>query len=502
MLNDRFPPKDGFALKNNVGDGSFNPAAMTKIRIEIFGRGTADGFAAPLKSDGTLLLDVLQESGFQFADHEAPLPPTNIFVIPGSFTNLVTWEDVPSEANEKYNVYASMYPITDLTSPNVDLIASDILGGTQVVDHILLSPNTNQSVTYYYAINCTDFAVNVGDPGYSSSVTNTAKAVAVVSELTPAFVADGNLAEWQSLPKFRMFSSDGSGTISPFTTITDDADCSAEAWVAIDANYLYVAFNVFDDLLYPTGLTDSWKLDSPELFIGLYDWKQSMHTSYLRGSTPDYQIRFLEGRIRNDDYTSECDTMTLEGENYFYGENFPTGYVVEARIPLVDLATKRDRVDAETDVISVGYGARLPIDFAINDNDDGTDREGLLFYSPRNNDAGHYNPSVWSYTWLTDWWVTGAEDEGALVNKFSLAQNYPNPFNPATLIRYSIAQAGLVTLRVYDVLGREVFSLVNEEKAAGSYDVSFDASRLSSGVYLYKIESGNYQEAKKMILIK
>jgi hypothetical protein len=495
-------PQTGFAQTwwNITGDNIFNLESVTGYKIELSAGGTDYG---PINETftGTLLFDVIQQSGFQFADHVAPTAPTNIFVVPGTLTNLVTWEDVPGETNEKYNVYASMSPITDITSLDVDLIASNVLGGTQVVDHTLLSPNTNQSVTYYYAINCKDFAGNLGDPGFSSSVTNTAKGVSVVSELTPAFVADGNLAEWQSLPKFRMFPSDGSGTISPFTTITNDDDCSAEAWVAIDANYLYVAFNVYDDLLYPTGLPDSWKLDSPELFIGLYDWKQAMHTTYLRGTTPDYQIRFLEGRIRNDDYTSECDSMVLEGPDYYYNENFPTGYVVEARIPLVDLATKRDRATAETDVISVGYGDRLPIDFAVNDNDDGTDREGLLFYSSRNNDAGHYNPSVWSYTWLTDW-VLDAEDEGALVNKFSLAQNYPNPFNPATLIRYSIAQAGLVTLKVYDVLGREVFSLVNEEKAAGSYDVSFDASRLSSGVYLYKIESGSYQEAKKMILIK
>ena len=68
--------------------------------------------------------------------------------------------------------------------------------------------------------------------------------------------------------------------------------------------------------------------------------------------------------------------------------------------------------------------------------------------------------------------------------------------------RYSIAQAGLVTLRVYDVLGRQVLELVNEEKAAGSYDINFNASKLSSGVYMYKIESGSYQEAKKMILVK
>lgn len=500
-VNDRFPPKDGFALKNGVGDLELNPEFITKIRIEIFGRGTEDGFGTTLRADGTLLFDILQTSGFQFADDVAPNAPANIFVVPGSFTNLVTWEDVVLESGEKYNVYASTEPITDLTSDKVDLIAGNVLENIQVVDHLLLSPNTNQSVTYYYAITCKDYAGNVGLPGFSASTTNNAKGVAVISEVVPTFVADGNLAEWQSLPKFRMYSSDGTGTIGPNFTITDDADCSADAWVAIDANYLYVAFKVNDDVLTPTGTFQSYELDSPDLFIGLYDWKKAMHTTYQRGSQPDYQIRFNEGVARNDDYTNEYDSLLVEGPNYFYGELFPTGYVVEAKISLNDMAFLRKRPDAITDTISVGYGDRIPIDFGINDND-GTGREGLLFYSPRNNDQGHANPSLWSHTWITDWYANDVENENGLVNTFSLSQNYPNPFNPATIIRYSIAEAGLVTLKIYDVLGREVLELVNEEKAAGSYDINFNASKLSSGVYMYKIESGSYQEAKKMILVK
>jgi len=85
---------------------------------------------------------------------------------------------------------------------------------------------------------------------------------------------------------------------------------------------------------------------------------------------------------------------------------------------------------------------------------------------------------------------------------FSLEQNYPNPFNPSTTIEYSIPQNSLVTLKVYDVLGREVATLVNEQNEAGKHTVEFDASKLNSGVYFYKIESGNFIETKKMILVK
>ena len=86
--------------------------------------------------------------------------------------------------------------------------------------------------------------------------------------------------------------------------------------------------------------------------------------------------------------------------------------------------------------------------------------------------------------------------------KFSLSQNYPNPFNPATSIEYRVASTEYITLKVYDVLGREVATLVNEEKHPGSYDVVFDGSELSSGIYFYKIQAGNFVETKKMILLK
>lgn len=86
--------------------------------------------------------------------------------------------------------------------------------------------------------------------------------------------------------------------------------------------------------------------------------------------------------------------------------------------------------------------------------------------------------------------------------EFLLDQNYPNPFNPTTTIKYQLPQDGLVILKIYDVLGNEIATLVNEQKVAGIYEVNFDASSLSSGVYIYKIQAGHFINSKKMILIK
>jgi len=85
---------------------------------------------------------------------------------------------------------------------------------------------------------------------------------------------------------------------------------------------------------------------------------------------------------------------------------------------------------------------------------------------------------------------------------FSLEQNYPNPFNPSTKINYSIPKKSFVTLKIFDPLGSVVTELVNEEKEAGSYEVNFNASNLSSGIYLYRIETGGFVETKKMILLR
>jgi photosystem II stability/assembly factor-like uncharacterized protein len=98
--------------------------------------------------------------------------------------------------------------------------------------------------------------------------------------------------------------------------------------------------------------------------------------------------------------------------------------------------------------------------------------------------------------------VTSLEDENAVVTDFKLFQNYPNPFNPSTMISYSIPQSSFVTLKVYDVLGNEVATLVNETKSAGKYDINFNAAGLSNGVYFYTIKTDNFTSTKKMLLMK
>jgi len=87
-------------------------------------------------------------------------------------------------------------------------------------------------------------------------------------------------------------------------------------------------------------------------------------------------------------------------------------------------------------------------------------------------------------------------------NKFSLGQNYPNPFNPTTNIRYDLPKNSFVKLVVFDALGREVSTLVNETLQPGTYSVDWNASEYTSGVYFYRLTTGNFVETKKMLMIK
>ena len=98
--------------------------------------------------------------------------------------------------------------------------------------------------------------------------------------------------------------------------------------------------------------------------------------------------------------------------------------------------------------------------------------------------------------------VTGIDGEGGIPTKYSISQNYPNPFNPTTQIEFGIPYAGNVEIKLYDILGREAAMILNEHRSAGRYKVEFNAGGLTSGMYFYKIVSGNYSEIKKMILLK
>ncbi|UCH66847.1 MAG: T9SS type A sorting domain-containing protein [Ignavibacterium sp.] len=116
------------------------------------------------------------------------------------------------------------------------------------------------------------------------------------------------------------------------------------------------------------------------------------------------------------------------------------------------------------------------------------------------NDMGHCGgpASLW-YLWD---WPMPVESDSYVITDFVLMNNYPNPFNSSTIIKYDVKELTMVELKVFDILGREVATLVNDEKPVGNYEIVFDAMGLPSGVYFYRLHAGDFVETKKMVLIR
>jgi len=427
-----------------------------------------------------------------------PDTPSGLLVVADVNYNLVTWTDVVGETGETYNIYYSKDPITDVSAPGVNVVdfGWGYPEGEQAFNHLLFSPLGDSTVSYYYAMTCVDAAGNESDSAaVTGIVTNTAKGIPTMSLTTPSnFVADGILSDWSGIPAFRMFPSEGAPIVTN-TTVTGDGDLSVLAYLAGDAEYFYFAFDVTDDVL-DTTATNNWEKDSPDLFIGLYNWEGPPHGSYgIGSSTPDYHFRFLPSEILLDARGNQV--MPAE---YYWGPKFPTGYIIEGKISWTDLAAV-----SGDDVFTPVNGSRIPIDFATNDADGGGVREGIMTWSPYNEDRSYQSPRYWLHTWVGTRSSPLMSVDGSnmpVIFSYRLEQNYPNPFNPSTQIQYSLKSRGEVKLFIYNTLGQKVATLVNNVQPAGVYTVQFDALNLASGIYFYHLLTAEFEQVKKMILMK
>ena len=495
-----------FALRDFVpmdGTSGFDPANMNT-----FGIMSQNDSASPSRILGKAIL----LSNIWTGNPKAPLPP----VAPQSVTavnnndntNMVIWSDVPGQSGETYNIYYSTDPITDVTAPGVETAGTGVTHGTQSFVHKLLAPGSDQTVSYYYAVVCKSGDGLLGTAGSTSTpVTNTAKGVTVINPTAPPnFVADGDLSEWSNITPFRLFLSDNSGTPVPNSIISSDTISSGEIYVAVDNEYLYIAGHINTNNIVFDAAQSSWLNTSTDVFLGLYNWHGAPHSSLQSGDQPDYHFRFAQDRVIVDN--NGTDSLVVPGDNYFWGARFPdplAGYNFEVKISWQDIAKKRNGGNTGTDnVFAPQLGMRIPFDVELNTCSPGaSSRDGQLDYSAQAQGNSYQNVAVWAYTWIGDQWnVSAVNNKSQTVNSYSLFQNYPNPFNPTTSIRYTLMKSGLVTLTVYDILGRRVSTLINRYETAGTHTINFDASRLASGVYFYRIEAGNFQSVKKMMLLK
>jgi len=432
-------PTDGFAqyFGGEQGDNIFNFDHIKSYGIEVAAAGTSAG---PLgeKFTGTILFDLLQQGGND-TDNEAPEAPSNFTVTSGTYNNTFNWSDVTNEgAGEKYLIYGCNNPFTDITEPGVELIGfyyENVGNGI----HYLRSPKVDANVTNYYGIRSVDLANNIGPFAFASPVTNMAKGIGVISLNPPVnFNADGDLSEWNNYQPIEIKLSNQTGFIGPNYNVGNDADLSALARIAMDNKYLYVAFDVNDDNVISNGPVPSYINDSPELLIGLYDLIGVQHNSFQRGDYPDYHLRFNQFALSSDNSTMVVNNLLLPGLNYGWFEKFPSGgYIVEAKIPLADLAQMRDNYGEQTDKTFIPLpGMKIPLDINLNDQDVPGSREGLLYFSNMNEDNSWNDPQRWGNTWTDTKYL------------MLVAPREISVFNPTEVIPLQWNYAGLTNVKI------------------------------------------------------
>lgn len=161
----------------------------------------------------------------------------------------------------------------------------------------------------------------------------------------------------------------------------------------------------------------------------------------------------------------------------------------------INLTSENKSYTINFDQFKQMYGGSVPFDASQ------IEFIGLMFTTDNNPGTSAINFDISNISFIGNS-VTDIKNEAVLPHEFSLKQNYPNPFNPSTVIRFSVANTGKYILKVYNILGQEVATLVNSQLEPGNYNISFNAGKLASGLYIYSLSGNNNQITKKMILMK
>jgi hypothetical protein len=293
--------------------------------------------------------------------------------------------------------------------------------------------------------------------------------------------------------------------------------------------FYHMIYPYSDDPLYAQSMEDSDARNdyySPVPFTpqGWFDsfhqgstttWKSSLDTLVTKDSPLKIQLNGtksatqfnINAKLTRTGYISDSDLVihfVVAEDVYFDGRNSISyhKHVMRKMLPTADGESFTIDLNEEKD-----FKQTIDLDSLWD-----VDSLSVIVFVQSNASKTVYQSETINYSSLT---ITSIDDEGETPTEFTLGQNYPNPFNPVTKIKYTIPSVTLrwqshrhaqgdilVSLKVFDVLGNEVATLVNEIKPSGVYEVEFDASYFPSGVYFYQLRAGDFIESKKMTLIK
>ncbi|MCP4414145.1 MAG: T9SS type A sorting domain-containing protein [Gammaproteobacteria bacterium] len=491
-----------------IDSGKIDPLQSAVVGVQ-----TSDKLAQTWS--GAIYFDNLTLIGIPQPEGELASPPvvvsTDTTAVPGDIgiVHYVRFDWVDNTlGTEKYNIYMSTSPFTSIDDEGVILYAADIPHGYQSYAHRPYTSDGSEQ-TYYYAITATDgiteTAFNEAASGSATLTTTPTWKIKYVGDFADSFTLDGlnteflpYVDEYQITPETA--SGDASAGWAP-----GSSDLDFKVTMIMDDDYLYYSGDVTDDDL-RTEDFQAWQGDAIELYMGFHnildldEWHQKGDNI---GDNGDWRISFTSsGDVQLSGYIpAEGDIPGLQ--HVVFAKFTGDGYIVEAKFNLDSLA------GGDFQVID-GMWMPFKIDNTDQDPNLHSDENRTLLCGvggvPREDDidldADWRRPHTWGVLEVVGGPTAINDDIAGIPIVFKLHNSYPNPFNPATTIQYDIPKKSFVELKVYDVLGRELATLVNKVQSAGYYKVDFNAEKLASGLYFYKINADNYTSVKKMLLLK
>ena len=491
-----------------IDSGMVDPQKPAVVGVQTFDND-------PQTWSGNLYFDNLTLNGIPEPEGALASPPLVISMdttsVPGGsgMVHYVRFDWVDNTlGTETYNIYMSTSPFTSIEEQGVIKYAGGIPHGFQSYAHRPYTSDGSE-MTYYYAITATD-GITETDYTTESSGSITLPTtpnwkILYVEDFSSSFVLDGlnteflpYVDEYQITPETGAYA-DGSAW-EP-----GGSDLDFKVTMIMDDEYLYYSGDVTDDDLREVdGGFQAWQGDALELYMGFYnilDLDELHQKGDNIGAGGDWRISFTSmGDVQLSGYiSSEVPGL----ESVVFAKFTGDGYIVEAKYNLDSLAGGD---------FQVTNGMLMPFKIDNTDMDPvlGGDEERTLMCGVGSvAEAGDIDldspwrrPHCWGVLEVIGGPTSVQNKIVSTPREFRVYDNYPNPFNPATTIQYDIPKNALVQVKVFDILGREVATLVNKKQAAGTYSINFDASNLANGIYIYKITADNYSSVKKMMLLK
>ncbi len=288
--------------------------------------------------------------------------------------------------------------------------------------------------------------------------------------------------------------------VSPVNNATNQSLYPTLTWKKVSSAHKYFLHVVRNNvtILLDTTLTDTSKQIGPLLYNTTYAW--GVRAQNIKGNSPYSSASYFTTLSAP---TSNYSSTTIDFGNVGIGSNKDMSFAVQCmggdtlKINTINIANSKFMVVGSSQY-NIPFTQTSNITIKFTPNGLGKDSTQIILTS--NTTKGLDTLKAYGTGTLP---TTSIHPEKNFVpTEYSISQNYPNPFNPSTLINYQLPISSYVTLKVYDMLGKEVATLVNGEKKVGVYEVNFDGSQLSGGIYFYRLTAGKFSEIKKMVLVK